>query len=64
MTNFAKKTPVYLDVCRHGRLETVDLFLDYKAQLKAFSSAASTRSAAAANACCGCARVTRSAGSS
>lgn len=37
VTNFAKKTPVYLDVCRHGRLETVDLFLDYKAQLKAFS---------------------------
>lgn len=37
VTNYSKKNSVYLKVERNGVVETVNLFLDYKAHLKSFS---------------------------
>ena len=37
VTNYSKKNCVYLKVERNGVVETVNLFLDYKAHLKSFS---------------------------
>ena len=37
VTNYSKKNSVYLRVERNGIVETVNLFLDYKAHLKSFS---------------------------
>lgn len=36
-TNWSKKNPVYLTTFRHGYEEKINMFLDYKAHLKAFS---------------------------
>ena len=36
-TNWSRKNTVMLDTCKNGSLERVNMFLDYKANLKAFS---------------------------